>query len=61
MQQKTLRSLALSLSLFIGTTVGMTVAEANDLTISPVSSDNTYDPNDPATQVLAIEELDVAD
>ena len=32
---------------------------ANDLSISPTVSDQTYDPNDPATQVLSIEELDV--
>ena len=59
MQQKTLRILALSLPLFISLAVGSINVRANDLTISPVSSDNTYDPHDPATQVLAIEELDV--
>ena len=59
MQKKTLRILALSLPLLIGLTTAPHITQANDLTISPVSSDNTYDPNDPATQVLAIEELDV--
>ena len=59
MQHKTRRLLALILPLFIATAAAPLTSTANDLTISPVSSDNTYDPNDPATQVLAIEELDV--
>ena len=59
MQQKTLRILALTLPLIIGAASVPITASANDLTISPVNSDNTYDPNDPATQVLAMEQLDV--
>ena len=59
MQQKTLRNFTLMLPLLIGMASAPMIATANDLTLSPVSSDNTYDPNDPATQVITMEELDV--
>ena len=59
MQQNYCRMFVLMLPLLVGIAGAPSAALANDLTISPVGSDNTYDPNDPATQVLAIEELDV--
>ena len=59
MQQKVLRLLAFLTPVFIGMAANIPMALANDLTMSPVSSDNTYDPRDPATQVLNMEELDV--
>lgn len=56
MPQITFNALALAIMLLIGVPLA---AHANDLSISPVNSDLTYDPADPATQVLSIEELDV--
>ena len=54
MQQKHLHTLALTVFLLV---VAPFSSHANDLSISPTI--NTYDPSDPATQVLAMEELDV--
>ena len=56
MQQTRLRAIAFAVILLVGVPFS---AQANDLSISPAISDQTYDPNDPATQVLSIEELDV--
>ena len=59
MQKKILHLLAFLTPVFIGMTSNIPVTLASDLTMSPVSSDNTYDPKDPVTQVLNMEELDV--
>ncbi|MEC5218474.1 membrane-bound lytic murein transglycosylase D [Actimicrobium sp. GrIS 1.19] len=56
MQLMKLHAIALATILYAGVAH---IAQANDLTISPSISDLTYDANDPVTQVLAIEELDV--
>jgi membrane-bound lytic murein transglycosylase D len=56
MQQKLLRTLAFTASLLM---VAPFSSHANDLSISPSITVSTYDPTDPATQVLAMEELDV--
>ncbi len=56
MQQKLFRTLALTASLLVAAPFS---SHANDLSISPTINASTYDPSDPATQVLAMEELDV--
>ncbi|MFT5533092.1 MAG: membrane-bound lytic murein transglycosylase D [Burkholderiaceae bacterium] len=56
MQQKLLSTLTFSVFLLLA---APHASHANDLSISPSSSDSTYDPTDPVTQVLAMEELDV--
>ncbi len=56
MQKYRLHAIAVAAFLWMGLPV---LTHANDLSISPAVSDQTYDPNDPATQVLSIEELDV--
>ncbi|MEB0136587.1 transglycosylase SLT domain-containing protein [Actimicrobium sp. CCC2.4] len=56
MQQKLFRALTFSAFLLLA---APHASKANDLSISPSITDYTYDPSDPVTQVLAIEELDV--
>ncbi|GAA4014455.1 transglycosylase SLT domain-containing protein [Actimicrobium antarcticum] len=56
MQQMKLRAITFAACLLLGTPFA---THANDLTISPAFSDSTYDPSDPATQVITMEELDV--
>ncbi|EGF33946.1 Membrane-bound lytic murein transglycosylase D precursor [Oxalobacteraceae bacterium IMCC9480] len=56
MQQKLLRTLTFTAFLLLA---APHASQANDLSISPSITDYTYDPSDPVTQVLAIEELDV--
>lgn len=56
MQQKRLSALTFAAILLLAAPLA---SHANDLSISPSISDSTYDPTDPVTQVLAMEELDV--
>jgi membrane-bound lytic murein transglycosylase D len=56
MQQNRLRTFILTTFLLLGAACS---ANASDLSISPSISDSTYNPSDPATEVLGIEQLDV--